>query len=166
MVQTWTPPIHTPKGTRLPHLVPFKAKVSRKGVMQRGDGCFGSMGTPQVMFTLPLAGSKTIKPVTFQHPNGGTLTTKAALLDKGSDVIIVPSFAWLATWPLNTLGTLIIGVGGVQLTGVSQTLLTVWVDEEAHICSQVKPYMMNTTTWLLGRDTLNQMGFCLTNEGF
>lgn len=56
-----------------------------------GDGGFGSTGKPQVMFTLP--GTKPTKPITFQHPDGGTLTTKAALLDTGADVTIIPSFA-------------------------------------------------------------------------
>lgn len=110
------------------------------------------MGTSQVRLTLPLSGAKPIKPVTFQHPNGGTLTTKAALLDMGSDVTTVPWFAWPASWPLNTLGRPVMGMGGVQMTGASQTLLTVWIDEEAHVCAQVKPYVMDTTIWFLGRD--------------
>lgn len=116
MVQTLGPPIHIPKGTQLTQLMPFKAKVPRKGVMLSGDGGFGSTGTPQVMFTIPLSGAKPIKPITFQCLAGGTLTTKPVLLDTGSNVTIVPLFAWPAAWPLNTLGTPIMGVGGMQMT--------------------------------------------------
>ncbi|KAI1229526.1 hypothetical protein IHE44_0015205 [Lamprotornis superbus] len=50
-----------------------------------------------------------------KHLNGGTLMAKAALLDTGLDVTIVPSFAWPASWPLNT-GRPVMGVGGVKMT--------------------------------------------------
>ena len=44
------------------------------------------------MFILPLSGRKPIRPVTFQHLDGGILSAKAALLDTGSDVTNIPSF--------------------------------------------------------------------------
>lgn len=34
------------------------------------------------------------------------------------------------------------GVGGVQMTQISKTLLTMSVDEDAYVCAQVRPYMM------------------------
>ncbi|TRZ08216.1 hypothetical protein HGM15179_018893 [Zosterops borbonicus] len=93
MVQTLRPPIHRPKRTRLAQLIPLKAQVPKQGVMVREDGDFGSTGTPQVMFTVPLLKAKPIKPITFQHPDSGTLMAKETLLDTGSDVTILPSFA-------------------------------------------------------------------------
>lgn len=84
--------------------------------MQSGDGGFGSTGTPEIMFTLPLSKDKPIKPITFQYLDRRTLSTTATLLNTGSDVTIVPSFAWPATWLLNTLETPVMGVGGMQIT--------------------------------------------------
>lgn len=44
------------------------------------------------------------------------------------------------------------GVGVVQITQISKTLLTVWVDEDAHVWAQMRSYVMTTTIWLLGPD--------------
>ncbi|TRZ07615.1 hypothetical protein HGM15179_019492 [Zosterops borbonicus] len=134
MLQAMSLPVYIPKGTRLAKLIPFRAQVPRKGASSRGDGGFGSTGTPQVMFTMPLSKDKPIKPMTFQHPGGETLGVKAVLLDTSADATIIPSFAWPDVWPLTTLGTPVLEVGGMQMTQVSESLLTVWVDNEARLC--------------------------------
>ncbi|KAF4802535.1 hypothetical protein TURU_024876 [Turdus rufiventris] len=91
MVQTLTPPIHIPEGTKLAQLAPFAAKVPNPGSMQRGDGGFGSTGAPQVMFTLPLSGGKPIKPVLpFSIPMEAPCQPKLHCLTRVQMLLLFP----------------------------------------------------------------------------
>ncbi|KAM9236186.1 deoxyuridine 5'-triphosphate nucleotidohydrolase-like [Leptosomus discolor] len=54
MVQAIQPSVHIPEQTRLAQLVSFRACVPHPGVDTRGDGAFGSTGSPHVYFTVPI----------------------------------------------------------------------------------------------------------------
>ncbi|NXC39889.1 POK9 protein, partial [Penelope pileata] len=88
MVHTLTPPVSIPKGSRIAQLIPFSPCVPWPGDKERGDGGFGSTGSPQVYFTMDISKTKPEITVTMIEKGGDQKTLKT-MLDTGADVTVV-----------------------------------------------------------------------------
>ncbi|KFP76547.1 hypothetical protein N311_11042, partial [Apaloderma vittatum] len=88
MVYTLTPPVFIPAQSKIAQLVPFHACVPKALPKVRGQGGFGSTGTPNVMLALDITKGKPEENVTVQHPNG-QFVILSMLVDTGADVTII-----------------------------------------------------------------------------
>ncbi|NWU73659.1 POK9 protein, partial [Pterocles burchelli] len=89
MVQTWPPPTHIPKGSKIAQLIPFEAKVPQAHSEVRGDQGWGSTGMPEIYFALDILKNKPEVQVTLKEP-GGEMTPFCVLIDTGADVTTIP----------------------------------------------------------------------------
>ncbi|NXX19229.1 POK9 protein, partial [Podargus strigoides] len=88
MVYTLTPPVFIPKGSHIAQLVPFKPCVPQPGIAKRGDGGFGSTGSPQVYLSMEIAKAKLECVIIMIAKNGQKKQTRM-LIDTGADVTII-----------------------------------------------------------------------------
>lgn len=119
MVYTLTPPVTMPARSKPAQLIPFRARVPRAQAVERGHGGLGSTGQPQVLLAVDIARGKPEEKVTISHPNGQSLAM-SMLIDTGADLTIVPAGRWPSEWPLVSVATGVVGVGGVQRTMISK----------------------------------------------
>ncbi|NXC47655.1 POK9 protein, partial [Penelope pileata] len=115
MVYTLTPPVSIPKGSRIAQLIPFRPCVPQPGDKERGDGGFGSTGSPQVYFTMDISKTKPELTVTMIEKGGDRKVIKM-MLDTGADVTVISASQWPQHWPVTNAYTGIFGIGGVQMT--------------------------------------------------
>lgn len=163
MVKVFVPPVTIMAGTRIAQLVPFRASVPCVRDAERGGGGFGSTDTPFVAFTEIIGSAKPVRQFNLYGPLGKSLLGKRMLLDTGSDVTIVPKEEWFEGWELQNVNTVVTGIGGQSSTQISVNFITI-EDCEDKRTAHVRPYVLNTTVWLLGRDALAQWGVRLTTH--
>lgn len=163
MVKIFVPPVTIMAGTQIAQLVPFKASVPYVGNIARGDGGFGSTDTPLVAFTEIIGSSKPVRHINLCGPLGKSLLHRRMLLDTGSDVTIIPKEELFRDWELQNTDTVVTGIGGQKSTQISVNFITV-EDCEDKRTAHVRPYVLNTTVWLLGRDALVQWGVRLSTH--
>uniref|UniRef100_A0A8D0F1W6 Peptidase A2 domain-containing protein n=1 Tax=Strix occidentalis caurina TaxID=311401 RepID=A0A8D0F1W6_STROC len=96
MVQTLTPPVFIPKGSKIAQLVPFKACVPNVGEGNRGTGGFGSTGEPQVYLSFDISRVKPECEMIIQSSDGTQKKFKM-LIDTGADVTIISAQQWPAS---------------------------------------------------------------------
>lgn len=87
------------------------------------------------------------------------------MMDTGSDITIVPLMHWPQTWPLTTVRSAIAGIGGEASTCQSARWC-MFVDQEEERVAKIKPYVMHTNLWILGRDVMSQWGMMLSSQCF
>jgi len=76
------------------------------------------------------------------------------LLDSGADVTTIPRAQWPESWPLTVVSGTVTGIGGATATQICTEFVT-FVDQDGKLLAQARPYVLNTTIWLLGRDVLS-----------
>ncbi|NXK29693.1 POK9 protein, partial [Arenaria interpres] len=88
MVQTCSPPVNIPKGSKIAQLIPFEAKVPNSDLRIRGNQGWGSTGIPQINFAINILKNKPEVKVTLQGPGDETMSL-SVLIDTGADVTII-----------------------------------------------------------------------------
>lgn len=165
MARALHPPVRITAGTRIAQLIPFKGCVPKTSSAERGAQGFGSTGPPQIAFAMEVTARRPVRTVRLQGLDGRQIIHEA-LLDTGADVTIIPSRSWPESWPLQNVTTPVVGVGGTQLTRLSANFITVIDLNEPNNTAKVRPYVMPTSIWLLGRDCLSQWGLTLQTSPF
>ncbi|NXD16743.1 POK9 protein, partial [Nothocercus nigrocapillus] len=87
IVQTMSPPIFMPEGSRIAQMEPILSLVEdlAYGQLTRGEAAFGSIG-PGAFFSMPMDR----RPLVHAHFSNGSDTFRSpALLDTGADLTIV-----------------------------------------------------------------------------
>ncbi|NXM09807.1 POK9 protein, partial [Tyrannus savana] len=90
MVKVFSPPVSIPAGSVIAQLIPFKAQVPQVGSKVRGDGGFGSTGSPNVAFCQIISTERPRCNVTITGPNNVSLNDVSMILDTGADVSVLP----------------------------------------------------------------------------
>lgn len=87
------------------------------------------------------------------------------MLDTGSDITILPAMRWPSSWPTAPIQVPVSGIGGEATTHQS-VQWCVFTDIQEGREARVKPYVMHTTLWILGRDVMSQWGLSLGTTPF
>lgn len=74
------------------------------------------------------------------------------LIDTGADVTVISHSVWPSTWPLDPVGTPVVGVGGLAHTMVSPS--PVLIRNMSGQVAVVRPYVISTPLTLWGQDVL------------
>lgn len=163
VVQTFFPPIHVPKGSRIAQLVPVQQLVQQMTAESRqfrGTGGFGSTGA-LALLTVPM-NQRPLARVTLLH--GTDKKCLSALLDTGADITIIATNQWPNHWPLQDTVGGVAGVGGTASVQRSQQRVQIVIDGRvATLYVTVMPLPTGVNA-LIGRDVLNQLGAVLTTE--
>lgn len=101
-------------------------------------------------------------PAQLRLPDGAS---PQFMMDTGSDVTIIPMMHWPQTWSLMTIRSAIAGIGGEASTCQSARWCRL-VDQEEGRSAEIKPYVMHTNLWILGRDVMSQWGLMLGSQHF
>jgi len=164
MLQVFTPRLTIKRGSKVAQLIPFIAQVPPADPNYRGSDTFGSSGPPLVAFVQPLSTEQPIRKITIKGPNGIVLKDQKMLLDSRAEVTIIPRAQWPESWPLTVVLGMVTGIGGAAVTQMSTEFIT-FVDQDDKLLAQARPYVLNTTIWLLDRDVLSQSG-CVIQTPF
>lgn len=161
MVQTLSPPVHIPKGSKIGQLVPFKANVPKVSLKECAEGSFDSTDNAEFCLALDIGKAKPMEKVTLLDKSGRSQTFEI-LVDTGADVTIISKKDWPVWWSLKSPQIPVMGVGGMQNTQVSKHHLQMQLSDGS-LCS-VRPYVMSIPVSLLGRDVLGQLGATLVTK--
>lgn len=169
MVKVFAPPVTINQGSRIAQLIPFYSQVPVARLSKRGEGAFGSTGEtagPLVLFTTTIQATRPMRRI-FISNNGEELQKAGVemMLDTGSDVTIVPVSAWPKHWPLQTVATVVSGIGGDSRTLQSVNFVCIKDAMEGRQAG-IRPYVMYTPLWILGRDVMAQWGLTLQTKDF
>lgn len=166
VVKVFSPPMFIPQGSVIAQLVPFLPQVPTTTNSQRSSG-FGSTG-PLIAFAQVMTSDRPTRQVTVKlysdNIDDSEMLEHSMMLDTGSDVTIIPLTAWPQQWPTTLLNEQILGVAGTTRTLQSQEFVEITAKEGNK--AVVKPYVLDTPLWILGRDTLSQWNVILTNQHF
>lgn len=116
MVKVFCPPVAIPQGSVIAQLIPFLNQVPKARPAVRGEKGFGSTGQPVVAFSEVITSRRLECSVTIIGPYDKTLMNKRMLLDTGSDITIIPRHEWPPDWPLETINSSVLGIGGSSPT--------------------------------------------------
>lgn len=166
MVKIFSPPMFIPQGSVIAQLIPFLPQVPTTTNSQRSGG-FGSTG-PLIAFAQVMTSDRPTRQVTVKlysnNIDDSKMLENSMMLDTGSDVTIIPLAAWPQQWPTIPLNEQILGVTGTTRTLQSQEFVEI-TDKEGNR-AVIKPYVLDTPLWILGRDTLSQWNVVLTSQHF
>lgn len=169
MIKVFAPPVTITQGSRIAQLIPFCSQVPVSRNHNRGMGALGSTGNtagPLVMFSTTIQATRPMRKVIISCKNE-TLgnETIEMMLDTGSDVTIIPIASWPKAWPLQSTSILVSGIGGESKT-LQSVEFVCFKDAVDDNQAWVRPYVMHTPLWILGRDVMAQWGVTLRTQDF
>lgn len=154
MVKVFRPLVTIPAGSRIAQLIPFKGATIMVKPRERGTDGFGSTGNNLVLFAEAVTAARPNRTVQIQGLDGTPIRNVTMMMDTGSDVAIIPFDEWPLGWELLEVAGQVMGIVGTAKTHQSKNFVTI-IDPDGNMAG-VRPYVIHTPLWVLGRDALSQ----------